>query len=147
VGVLHGWTFAFVTAYLHRFGPLKRGVAIDIGQRFEACDYVREQYPIEFHRGTSALQEGRAFDLVFIDADHSYGAAQQDWLRVGRHARYCMFHDIDDARVECSSRADTVKKLWAELRLRNEFPHEEYLDHSSSAPSMGIGLLCTTKSV
>lgn len=142
VGVYYGWTFAFVTAYLNRFGSLERILAIDTENRFEAFGYLRELYPVEFHCGTSAQHDGQNFDLVFIDGDHSYGAAQTDWLRLGRHARFCMFHDINDALAEQFTRVDSVTKLWDELRARSEYSPIEILDHPINARVMGIGLLC-----
>jgi len=53
-----------------------------------------------------------------------------------------MFHDINDTPV-AGSRTKTVIDLWAELRARTEFQAVEFLDHSSDAPTMGIGLLCS----
>ncbi len=44
---------------------------------------------------TSSDLVGQKFDLVFIDADHSYMGAKYDWLNLGRYARKAVgFHDI-----------------------------------------------------
>ncbi len=146
VGVSCGWTFSVVTAYLSRFTRLKRSIAIDTVDRFVALVHVQQSYRIQFHRGTTAQLAGQGFDLVFIDADHSYGAAQQDWLRLGMHARICMFHDINDRLVVNASRTNTVLNLWSELRCR--YPARvEFLDSTGDEKAMGIGILCLKPTV
>jgi SAM-dependent methyltransferase len=141
VGIYRGWTFAFITAYLDRFTSIERSIAIDSEDVFTTFFHVREHYPIEFVQGTSAALEGQPFDLVFIDADHSYGPTRQDYLSLGRFGRFCMFHDIDDFQVEHYGGGETVKRLWGELREENPQTHKEFLDHSRNAQVMGIGLL------
>lgn len=53
--------------------------------------------------------------LVFIDADHSYAAASQDWLNYGglvAPGGLVVFHDINDVPQHPDVR---VSQLWAEL--------------------------------
>jgi len=140
LGISCGWTFAFITAFLDRFTPIERSVAVESQDVFTTFYHVREHYPIEFLCGTAEL-EGQSFDLVFIDADHSYEGARQDYLALGRFARCCMFHDIDDSLVEKHGHGATVKRLWEELREDHPQTHREFLDHSCRASVMGIGIL------
>ncbi|MCW3055422.1 MAG: hypothetical protein JWN14_4592, partial [Chthonomonadales bacterium] len=141
IGICHGWTFAFITAYLDRFTPLERSVAIDTQDAFTAFYHVREHYPIEYICGTAATLEGTPFDLVFINEDHSYEGARQDYLVLGQFGRCCMFHDIGDALVESYGHGATVKRLWGELRDKHPQTHREFLAHTRSASVMGIGIL------
>jgi hypothetical protein len=63
----------------------------------------------------SALGDG-AYDAVFIDGDHGYRGAQNDWLlarSVG--ARLIAFHDIADSHWHAAARC-CVSRLWAEIK-------------------------------
>lgn len=51
------------------------------------------------------------YDLVIIDADHSYEAAKRDFELYGSMGRIVMFHDIGGLR-DCEG----ARQLWAEIK-------------------------------
>lgn len=54
------------------------------------------------------------YDLVFIDADHSYEAAKSDLERYGPLSRIVCLHDIVDHDEAHSSQPVEVERLWRE---------------------------------
>ena len=75
------------------------------------------------------------FDLVFIDADHSFDAVKIDYAVYGDVARLAVgFHDIAGLR-DCEG----SKRFWdaisrSIIRLRGEWVHEAYLDNGKPIP-------------
>lgn len=66
------------------------------------------------------LMRARPFDMVFIDADHTYDSVRADWLAYGRLAKVVVFDDIAQAPgVTKVTHGETlafgVSDLWAEL--------------------------------
>ena len=70
------------------------------------------------------------FQFAFIDGDHTYDGAKQDWENYGPHCGVVAFHDIN-----CPDWG--VKKLWNEIK--NAHPYAEYI-----GGEMGIGVLFRT---
>jgi hypothetical protein len=72
-------------------------------------------------------------DLVFIDADHSYGSVRQDYEREKKQPhRFLAFHDIKNI-----AKAPGVVRLWNELGGKKR---ELYVPRPSGGDEMGIGL-------
>ena len=140
IGVFHGWTFAFITAYLNRFNTLERAVAVDVEFSFSALQRVRDLFPIEYIQGTAASLKGQTFDLVFVDAEHTYEASKSDYNKIGCSAAWCMFHDINDSLLEDYWKQNCVPVLWSELKQQHPH-HVEFLQHSQDTRVMGIGIL------
>ena len=68
-------------------------------------------------------------DLVFIDADHSYGAVRQDYERERKQPhRFLAFHDIKN-----TEHAPGVVRLWNELGGKKK-------ELVSPESGMGIGI-------
>ncbi len=138
IGTCDGWTFSVMAAYLGRFDPAFRAVSIDPLDQFFARKRVEELLPITFRQATSLDFRGQVFDLCFIDGDHSDEWVARDFDHVGRHARFCMFHDINDSLAG----AGAVRRKWQQLQ--SEFSPEntwEYTQHPDGLAVMGIGIL------
>lgn len=137
VGTNSGFTGTIITAYLHRLDPSLRAVTIDPYPSFRYYDAVREALPLEYRQCTTSELGGETYDCVLIDGDHSYEAVKQDYEIVGRKARVCLFHDINDDL----SGFDNVPRLWRELVDSGEFDEtHELLDSPPGKRVMGIGV-------
>lgn len=98
---------------------LARFLANDMGWRVVSVDKnqpVSLAPNVEFMQGTSEwlrpLFEGATFDLVIIDADHSYEAVKRDFeLYAPLATKAIMFHDIAGLR-DCEG----VARYWAEVK-------------------------------
>lgn len=139
VGTADGFTFSFMAACLLRLNPGLKATTIDINPNPASSSRIAFAAPVEFVVGkTSDAFAERVFDLVFIDGNHSYEWVVRDYQNVGRQARVCMFHDINDQL--CGEQS--VPRFWKELKVaesgRADF--HEFLFHSSSDKVMGIGI-------
>ena len=67
------------------------------------------------------------YDFGFIDGDHTYSGARQDWLEYGPMCQIVAFHDIN-----CPDWG--VKNLWNDIK--HDHPYAEYI-----GGEMGIGVL------
>jgi len=85
-----------------------------------------------------------AFDLCFIDADHSYEGVRADYIAMAPSCRVIMHHDIQD--VTCLSIAGYsggVPLFWQHLKEQLRAPRfSEFVDQSSDfLPRFGIGIV------
>jgi hypothetical protein len=85
---------------------------------------------------------GRTYDLVLIDGDHSYEGAKQDYLTLKDKAKIVVFHDItNDA---CPG----VRQLWAEIKYAesDSYTFHEFTEQYAEVVSrenhvyLGIGV-------
>ncbi|WP_197526315.1 class I SAM-dependent methyltransferase [Botrimarina colliarenosi] len=137
VGTHSGFTGAVITAYLHRLQPGLQALTIDPFPSFRNYELVRQKLPLEYRRCTTSDLMGETFDCVLIDGDHSYEAVKRDYEIVGRTARVCLFHDIDDDL----SGHDNVPRFWRELVSGGDF--DQTYEFTQSPPGkrvMGIGV-------
>jgi len=82
--------------------------------------------------------EGAKVDLLFIDGDHTYAGAKQDFLRyrsLVRPGGLVVMHDIIENQFD---KAITVAPLWREISA--QFETEEIVD-SYDQSGMGIGVI------
>lgn len=97
IGVYKGRSSYFMCALLTRINPNLRYICVDIVDWMDSFD--------EFHKilpsiekcipNTSYDFKDISFDMVFIDADHSYDSTMQDYLNVGsKSKKLTVFHDI-----------------------------------------------------
>ncbi len=137
IGVFQGGTFLFVSEYLRRFNPQIRCIGIDPTDYLnkEIAGIMGNEYWLSFNHITSDGLNGIKFDLVFIDGEHFGGWTARDYENVGRYAKICMFHDIQE--TTCPE----VMSFWQSLKETEEKKIIEYLEHSASVPLQGIGIL------
>ena len=134
IGVFQGGNFLFVSEYLRRFNPEIKCLGIDpTGYLNDEIQEIIEKEPwLSFKRITSDKLFGQKFDLVFIDGDHMEEWVRGDFENVGRHARICMIHDIQETMCP------DVVRLWTSIKTEDSI---EFLDHTSSVPLQGIGII------
>lgn len=131
VGTGHGWTVTIVHEILKKWNPNITSYALDIRDNYKNILHLSK---VNYIIGTSDDLAGRYYDLVFIDANHSYYWAQKDYSNVGIHAKICGFHDIDD--VYCPD----LKRLWNELK-----PYNIWREFIKCPSKLGIGALYKVK--
>jgi hypothetical protein len=89
---------------------------------------------------------GRKLDLLFIDGDHSYSGARDDFLAYKpfvREGGTIAFHDICPDYMTRFGRptgnfAGEVPVLWK--KIRELYPHEEFVENVSQ-DGFGIGAI------
>lgn len=85
------------------------------------------------------ILQGQKLDLLFIDGDHTYDGVKQDfqmYRHLVRDGGVIAFHDIAD----CITDPEVgVPRFWNEIK--SSYPHEEFLDPTHPADSMGISVL------
>ncbi|QDT67851.1 hypothetical protein MalM25_07580 [Planctomycetes bacterium MalM25] len=137
VGTHSGYTGTVVTAYLYRVQPELKAVTIDPYPAFHHYLAVRDLLPLEYRRCTTSDLGGETFDAVFIDGDHAYEAVKRDYEIVGRDARVCLFHDIDDDLTG----HENVPRFWRELADSGAFDKaHEFTQSPPGKQVMGIGV-------
>lgn len=142
VGTFTGWTVTLVAAYLRRVAGLRRCDTLDVE---ELCPigvrnmWRRKGLPIRYvvapDRDALVREASPTYDVVFIDADHSFEGVCADYAAYGARATsHVAFHDVND--VYC---ADGVGRLWASIGNKREFT-----DHPDGRRIMGIGVTTAT---
>lgn len=130
VGIFKGGTHILMDSFLKLKNPNLKSVGIDIQDKRLTEDI--KPY-INLHIGTSLDFEGQHFDLVFIDADHSYEGVSTDYQNLGQYANIVMFHDIND------DRCPGVVKFWNEIKEGKKYKEFKYQTNNENVH--GIGLL------
>lgn len=139
VGIFSGSNLVFVSAYLLRFNPKLKPTGVDTGRHLDQRVFNDLPFKVEFILGTSDKVKGRRFDLVFIDADHTYKWVEKDYNNVGKYAKICMMHDIQDEYVVKERDNAGSKKFWEEMKTTKE--KVEFLAHPDGLKVLGIGVL------
>jgi hypothetical protein len=149
VGVRHGGTFAITVEYLSRFHPIGNATGIDIDDVPSMHVLARRRPEVRFLRLDTRSDELRReveshgpYDLVLVDADHSYEACKGDVETVLPHANILALHDIVDAA--CPG----VRQVWRELREEaagerefHEFTAQyDEIVRRNGHPALGLGI-------
>lgn len=140
IGTFNGICTGFIVGYLNRFVKRLDAVTIDITERYHP-DYkaeMEDRFDILFLTEDSKKIKGYINDLCFIDGDHNYYGVKADYENIGRHAKYCMFHDIaEDWQLNLNDGGS--HKHWNEVKLDHK--HYEFLHTDIDRPSFGIGII------
>ena len=133
IGVFQGGNFLFVSEYLRRFNPEIKCVGIDPTDFLnpEIKEIIEAENWLSFISATSNEIKKKKFDLVFIDGNHIDGWVKTDWGNVGKYAKICMLHDIQE--TTCPE----IVEFWDKLDGKKI----EFLDCSTKQPSQGIGII------
>jgi hypothetical protein len=135
IGSWNGHSICFMTAVLRRFNPDIQSLSVDPVN----VPWDSHGQPVRYVSGTSDNFRSQVFDLVIIDGDHTYSWVVRDYDNVGRAARLCMFHDIDDADFNIFDPGnywEHLKKVEPDSQF-HEFKHP-------SRHYMGIGVRVKT---
>ena len=146
IGCFNGASATITSAYLQRFNPACRATTIDVWPSFIFFPEVRDLVPLRYVVGKTPFDfAGESFDAVFIDGDHSFEWALADYRNVGRDAKVCALHDVNNARYRGLALGG-VCGVW-ELIKRDEagpgIKFVEIFEHPSQE-IMGIGVRIRT---
>ncbi|MGM3307613.1 class I SAM-dependent methyltransferase [Anabaena sp. WFMT] len=140
IGVMYGGFSALCCAVLSKFNNNFKYTCVDIEDNFRDWEYFSSILPLEKAiPATSADFIGSEFDVVYIDADHSYHGMKRDFLNVGRYGKVCAFHDINAAEYDHLDGG--TRRCWNELKL-SYCQSASILEISHIAEEwMGIGII------
>jgi protein-L-isoaspartate O-methyltransferase len=97
IGTFNGATACLAAAYLQRCNPALTATTVDTWPGFVFYEEVRDLLPLRYVAGKTSYDfAGQQFDAVFVDGDHSFDWAWADYRNVGRGARICAFHDVNN---------------------------------------------------
>ncbi len=136
IGVMHGGNFLFCSEYLRRFNPGIQCLGIDPTNYLDAeiREIIEKEMWLTFKSVTSDQISGQVFDFVFIDADHTTSWIEKDWENVGRHAKICAFHDLQDPLWP------DMAAFWTTLKDKKK-EKVEFLNDPSGCKTHGIGII------
>jgi hypothetical protein len=139
IGCFNGATATIAGAYLRRWVPDARVVTCDVFPAFIFHEEANALTPIEYAVGCTSYDfRGQKFDAVFIDGDHSFEWAWADYVNVGRNARVCAFHDVNNAPYR-EMHLGGVCGVWEKVKLTEGGDFREFFEHPSRE-IMGIGV-------
>ncbi len=136
IGTFKGFTTTVFAAYLRRFNPECKVTSIDPVKHIDPHP-IWQELKIEYLQTDSSKFAGQKFDVCFIDGDHSFEAVASDYQQVGKYARVCIFHDINEELCP------DVELFWNGQKSEYSSTCQtlEFLDHSENRKIMGIGIL------
>jgi hypothetical protein len=128
IGCRHGGTFILHCEYLSSLGSaLDRAVAIDIVDiQGSLIDYCATENNYEFIKMDSSSDDfikyidGKFFDLIFIDGDHSYEGVKKDAENTREISNIQVFHDI------VNSACPGVVSYWEEIKETHKKIYDFY---------------------
>lgn len=144
IGCRHGGTFVTHCEYLRKLNPaFKVAVAVDLIE----CPALLQQYcafnaSAEFHQGNSTSKEfahyleGKFYDVIFIDGDHSFEGVSADALLTRDISNIQVFHDIT------SDACPGVGKYWRSMKNTESKTYNfyEFTDQYDSVTGTFLGI-------
>ena len=141
VGVFRGKSSYFMCALLARKNPNLIYELVDIADDLSNFEEFHELLPQMRKRIPSTSDDyiGKAYDFVFIDADHSYDASMRDYMNLGQYAKkMTVFHDIYAHEYD-NLNGGTVR-MWNEVMdMTAQHKHHVFSEHPDEW--MGIGVI------
>ena len=139
IGCFNGATATIAGAVLRRFVPEARIVTCDVFPAFIFAEEARALVPLEYAVGRTSYDfRAERFDAVFIDGDHSFEWAWADYVNVGRPARLCAMHDVNNAPYR-ELQLGGVCGAWMRIKAEEAGEFREFFDHPRG-DIMGIGV-------
>ena len=149
IGTFNGATASIAAAYLQRFNPAFSATTIDVWPAFVFYQEVRDLIPLRYVVGKTSFDfAGENFDAVFIDGDHSFEWAWADYQNVGRAAKICGLHDVNNAPYRDLAMGG-VGGVWEKVRRDEAGPgiaFTEIFAHPTRE-IMGIGVRHSSRRV
>jgi len=152
IGVRWGGTFILVTELLRRYNSHLRVIANDIIPQSEILHIYQNDFEADkfsyiqmgsndpfflYNIGNFEPKPTPQIDCVFIDGNHQYWSAKEDYLRaLHLGAKYIIFHDI------VSQSCVPTKILWKDLKKKHRKTYE-FTDQYESVNGtyLGIGVI------
>jgi SAM-dependent methyltransferase len=139
IGCFNGATATLAGAVVQRVTPSARVVTCDLFPAFVFAAEAQVLVPLEYRvPWTSYDFAGEKFDAVFIDGDHSFEWAWADYVNVGRAARLCALHDVNNAPYR-DMPLGGVCGVWEVIKATEPGQFREICTHPSAA-IMGLGV-------
>jgi len=139
IGCFNGATASLAAAYLRRFSPGARVVTCDVFPAFIFYGEAQAMAPLEYAVGRTSYDfRAERFEAVFIDGDHSFEWAWADYVNVGRAAKLCALHDVNNAPYR-EMHLGGVCGAWERIKAEEAGEFLEFFEHPSRE-IMGIGV-------
>jgi hypothetical protein len=141
IGTFNGATAGLAAAYLRRLRTDFRAVTIDVYPHFLFAREIQPLLPwLEYRVPCTSFDVRRErFEAVFIDGDHSFEWAWADYENVGRRARICAFHDVNNAPYR-EMNLGGVPAVWELLKQTEAAADFHEIFEHPTEPLMGIGV-------
>jgi hypothetical protein len=134
IGTFNGTTFNIISDFLNK----NKTVDCTTVDPVDCKPIKKEKY--KYLTDTSNGFAGKIFDLVIIDGCHAYSSVKLDYENVGKYAKICVFHDIDDDFVRRTpSLNGGVPKFWNEIKQGKNYI--EIISPKKINKIMGFGVI------
>lgn len=129
IGTFNGYTTMFIASYLTRFNPKLTAITIDNSRGIDGNminELKKRGITLSSLIGTSDDIKGQESDLCFIDGDHNYSWVRRDYENLGKYAKICMLHDINDVWSANNQSDGGAIVFWKEL-IETPGIYKEYI--------------------
>lgn len=142
IGVATGCSSYFAAAYFYRLNRECKYWMIDIHDDTMDYDfdYFKSILPlVKAMPTTSSEFVGMAFDVVFIDGEHTHKGSLRDYQALGQYAKLCAFHDIKATYF--NNEQGGIVRFWNELKQAKRETHAILEISHLRSDWMGIGII------
>lgn len=144
IGAYTGGSSYFAAAVFQRANPQMTYSMIDISDKLIGFEVFSQVLNLDKRVPSTATDHrGEKFDMVFVDADHSYAGARLDYEALGQHAEKLIgFHDIHGH--EYDDLDGGIVRFWNEVKEKHAMG-DRIVEYAHSPERwMGIGLIDRT---